>query len=267
MRGAAFSRRPGHPSNRTRIATGVGLTPVPPVTTPITVLEAIRAGSVLQWQRPDLDQIVFNGGNVASLLDRSANLNHDTQGTAAAQPLWIASDAAANNRPGVQFDNVNDFLANAIARPAPATESTLIWCVLRQDVWTSGDSLFAGISALNGICVAQQLASPELRMLSGNTPAGVLGAAVGDVRRCAWYFSGSANDFSRVGSVTASADAGNNSGGTGHRKGVNRAGAIFSGWTLFDWTMAKGLTPAEAAAAVTGLDGYGTPWFGAGIIT
>lgn len=235
--------------------------------TPITIIEAIRAGSALQWQRPDIDQIIFNGGNVASLLDRSANLNHDTQGTAVAQPLWIASDAAANNRPGVQFDNVNDYLDNAIARPAPATTSTLIWCVLRQDAWTSGDSLFAGIAAANTICVAQQAVTPNLRMLSSTAANETTGAAIAAVKRAAFYFSGSVNDFSQVGSVlVAGTSAGNIAASTGHRKGANRNATVFSGWTLFDWTMASGLTPAEAATAVTNLDAYATPLFGAGII-
>jgi hypothetical protein len=61
--------------------------------------------------------------------------------------------------------------------------------------------------------------------------------------------------------------SGNTGGSTGHRKGGNRTATIFSAWTMFDWVMASGLTPAEAATAVADLDAYATPLFGAGIIT
>lgn len=243
----------------------------PPATTPLTLLEAIRAGSGLQWQRPDADKVTLNGSGVATLADQSANLYHDTQATPGAQPLWIASVAAANNRPAIQFDNVDDYLENTIAHPAPLTTSTFIWLVLRQDAWTLSDNLFCGVAAASSICVAQQATSPNLRMLNStaaNENSGMGLLVSGLVKRAAFYFSGSVNDFSRVGSVLATgASSGNGTGSTAQRKGTNRTLSTFTGWTMFDWVVARGLTPAEAATAVTSLDAYATPLFGAGIIT
>jgi hypothetical protein len=242
----------------------------PPATTPLTILESIRAGSAIQWTRPDADKVTLNGGNVASELDQSSGANHYTQGTAASQPLWIAGVAAANNRPGIQYDNINDYLDCAIARPAPATTSTLIYTVWRQDVWTLSDVLFVGISAVaNSLGVTQQQVSPNLRMASASVANENSGGTLFAVKRAAFYFSGSVNDFSHVGSVLVTgASAGNTGGSTGFRKGANRTATVFSGGTEFDFIMGSGLTPAEAATAVTALDTeYAVPWFGAGIIT
>jgi hypothetical protein len=261
------SRRPGYRNNRGRVAIATGGA-APVVTTPITILEAIRAGSAIQWQRPDLG-VTLNGGNVSAWADQTANANHDTQGTAASQPLWIASVAAANNEPAIQFDNVDDYLDCAIARPAPATTSTLIWCVLRQDAWTASDSLFAAIHAtLNAMRVIQVSGSPLLQMMNTAGVNNNTGAPIGDVKRAAFFFSGSTNDFSNVGSVLATGgNSGNTAGSTGYRKGANRTAGTFAALTLFDWAMASGFTPAEAATAVTNLDAYATSRYGAGIIT
>jgi hypothetical protein len=213
--------------------------------------------------------VTLNGANVAAWADQSTFANHDTQGTAASQPLFIASVAAANNKPAVQFDNIDDYLDCAIAPPAPATTSTLIWAVIRQDAWTGSDSLFCAIHAtLNAMRVIQVSASPNLQMMNTTGVNDVTGAAIAGVKRVAFYFSGSTNDFARAGVTSATgASAGNTSGATGYRKGANRTAATFSGWTCFDWVMASGLTPAEAATAVTNLDAYATPLYGAGIVT
>jgi hypothetical protein len=231
--------------------------------------DPLSIAGLIQWQRPDAGDVTLNAGNVSAWTDRSPAANHDTQGTPASQPLWIASDAAASNKPGIQFDGTNDYTANAIARPAPATTSTLIWCVFRQDSWTAGDSLFAGIHATDPTtCVLQHATTPRLRQANATFASENLGAAIGAVKRGAFYFSGSTNDFIRVGSsYVTGVSAGNISGATGHRKGANRSATVFSNWTLFDWVMISGATPAEAATHVTNLDSYGTPLYGAGIVT
>jgi len=55
------------------------------------------------WLRGD--DVTLNGADVSSWNDKSGNSRHWTQGTAADQPLFVAS--AINSRPGVTFDAAN----------------------------------------------------------------------------------------------------------------------------------------------------------------
>jgi hypothetical protein len=94
-----FNRRPGDRNNRGRIATASGVSAplVPP------------AGSAL-WLRADLG-ITLNVGNVSAWADQSGNGLDVSQGTAANQPLYVAS--WKNSKPAMTFDGVSEVLSRA----------------------------------------------------------------------------------------------------------------------------------------------------------
>ncbi len=92
-----FSRRPRLPQqNRGRIPSGAAASAplVPP-------------GAPALWLRADLG-ITLNVGNVSAWADQSGNALDHSQGTAANQPLYVAS--WKNSKPGITFDATNDIL-------------------------------------------------------------------------------------------------------------------------------------------------------------
>jgi len=63
------------------------------------------------WLRADAGtSTTTNGQPVSSWNDQSGNGNNATQGTSANQPLYIASEPLANNRPVLRFDGSNDWM-------------------------------------------------------------------------------------------------------------------------------------------------------------
>lgn len=89
---------------------------------------------------------VTQSGTVSSWTDQSGEGNHFTQSTAGERPTYVASDAAINNKPCVDFDGTDDSLINitlAISGSAPAdfTSYTVLW-VWKQDGSTN-DIIFS----------------------------------------------------------------------------------------------------------------------------
>ena len=72
----------------------------------------VPPGTPLLWLRADLG-ITLNVGNVSAWADQSGNALDLSQGTASAQPLYVAS--WKNGKPGITFDGVDDVLRRATA--------------------------------------------------------------------------------------------------------------------------------------------------------
>jgi hypothetical protein len=64
------------------------------------------------WLRADAGTTT-NGQQVSAWNDQSGNGNNATQGTSDNQPLFIASEPLANNRPVLRFDGINDWMQTA----------------------------------------------------------------------------------------------------------------------------------------------------------
>jgi hypothetical protein len=63
------------------------------------------------WLRADAGtSTTTNGQPVSAWNDQSGNGNNATQGTSANQPLFIASEPLANNRPVLRFDGSDDWM-------------------------------------------------------------------------------------------------------------------------------------------------------------
>jgi len=93
------SRRGGGRGNSLRRGSGGG-GPAP--------FNPASVGTLVWWLRGD--DVTLNGADVSSWNDKSGNGRHWTQGTAADQPLFVAS--AINGRPGVAFDGANTEFLN-----------------------------------------------------------------------------------------------------------------------------------------------------------
>jgi hypothetical protein len=80
-------------------------------------------GGLVLWLRSDLG-ITLNAGNVSAWADQSGNGNNATQGTAAKQPAYVASDAGYGGRPTLSFASASAQLmtlaANLPAQPFTA---------------------------------------------------------------------------------------------------------------------------------------------------
>lgn len=72
----------------------------------------VPPGTPLLWLRADLG-ITLNVGNVSAWADQSGNGLDVSQGTAASQPLYVAS--WKNGKPAITFDGVDDILRRATA--------------------------------------------------------------------------------------------------------------------------------------------------------
>jgi hypothetical protein len=61
------------------------------------------------WLRADAGTTT-NGQQVSAWNDQSGNGNNAAQGTSDNQPLFIASEPLANNRPVLRFDGIDDWM-------------------------------------------------------------------------------------------------------------------------------------------------------------
>lgn len=96
------------------------------------VLKAVplRVSGLKAWFRADLG-ITLNGSNVSAWADQSGTGDankHLTQGTAANQPLWAASDASYNGKPTLTFDGISEQMASG-TWAAALTQPHTIYCV------------------------------------------------------------------------------------------------------------------------------------------
>ncbi len=84
-------------------------------------------GGLQLWLAADSLEGVTNGGAVAAWPDLSGNVNHATQGAAAAQPRYVTS--ALGGQPAVRFDGTSDYLDG----PANNLTAQTIFMVLKLE--------------------------------------------------------------------------------------------------------------------------------------
>ncbi len=90
--------------------------------------------------------ITLNGADVSNWADQSGNGNDASQGTAADQPLFNASDADFNNQPSVEGDGVSEFLDSANFTQGDQTQPNTIFVVYKFGDNVSFQTLYDGVT-------------------------------------------------------------------------------------------------------------------------
>ncbi len=205
--------------------------------TPLT----ISGADILQWCRAD------QGVTSTTWDDISGKGQHYVQASGSAFPTFGAT-AGPNNTPALTFDAVDDILNCAgLNRPAPGTEATWIWMVVRQNAWTATRRLFGGVTNQNTIIAYQNTASPQITQYNAANANNVTGAAIGAWVALQFYFSNSTNDFTRVNddAPVTGASAGNTAGSAGRSLG-GANGANFCGISIAEIVIAKAVANYSA---------------------
>lgn len=249
-----FARRPGHRFNRGRLPFGVSA---------ITPLTIVGAGDTVAWWRSDLG-ITLNGGAVSAWADQGSGGFHLTQGTGANQPTYNAA-GGPNSTPSLLFDGTGHSLVNAtIDRPAPGTQPTFLWGVLRQLTWTNGDRILGFGAVGTHMNVTQNPATPQWRQQNvtlANTNGGL---ALNTYGRFEVFFNNNTTDYIKLITTNVTGvNAGNTDPAAGLRLGCDSVGALFSNIEVCELAVYKVLPTAGQLAA---LDAYCTARYGAGLV-
>lgn len=225
-------------------------------TSPLIILGA----ALVAWWRADLG-ITLNGSNVSAWADQSGNGWHLTQGTAVNQPAFSAS-GGPNSQAMVNFDGTNDVLPNAaLARPAPGTEPSLIFLILRQDVYANRRFCGAGVS--NTLNIHQSALDPQIRMLNAANGPTNSALVVGAWGRIIGFFNNNTTDYLKIIATTVTGTNCGNNTGVGFCLGANSPGSVEADCSIAEAFIAnRDLTAPEATA----LDAYVTSRYGAGLV-
>lgn len=74
-----------------------------PTPTPLDFLSDVEL-----WYRPDQKSVIFNGGDVAQVVNRGAMSGNMVAPGASNQGLWVEADPLANNRPAILLNGTSD---------------------------------------------------------------------------------------------------------------------------------------------------------------
>jgi hypothetical protein len=241
-----------------RIGLGVYLvsSALPQEVTPQTIMGA----STVAWWRADKG-ITLNGATVSAWADQGPSGFHLTQGTAAAQPDFVAA-GGPNGTPSVLFKGTDDFLRNAtLDRPAPSTTPTFVWTVMRQVTWGANLRFWCFGTANLGLAVLGQTATPQISMSNTTVVNANTALTVNTYKRMEVYFSGSTSDYLKVGATSV----------TGASAGVVDNAARFTLGARGDDLSPSNVEYPEfaifsalpSAAQLTALDAYAVNRYGA----
>lgn len=256
---AHFSRIPND-RNRGRVLPPPPSVAAPPSTGPLDPLSIVSSTSPFFFLSGDLGITIGTG--VSAWGDQTGNGRNATQGTAAAQPAYSASDSDFGGRGALSGDGVDDMLTVAWDPPAPLTTNVWFFAVLLQRTYTAGEYIMAGGNQI--LAIAQTPSTPAIRQLNTTAVNANNGATVGVAARVEALFSGSTSDYIKCGAaaITTGGNAGNSDattfalfnrpGGTGYFDGKI---ACIGAWA--------GLPTVGERSA---LSAWVTAWYGGGVL-
>jgi hypothetical protein len=234
--------------------------PTPPIPPPEPSPLTIMAGSIVAgW-----DAASLSSSPVASWPDLGPG-GFTLTAVGAAQPTWSAT-GGPNSEPSVLFDGANDVMSNALLdRPAPGTQVSFFWGVLRAVTWGPADSFWSAGVGASFLRVFQASGSPNT--LQANQVFGNLhgGFTLGSYKRFEALFSNSTSDYVKAGAFAPS--TGTNTGNDDPAAGFQIAAApniaSFGNIEVCEfWIFSAEPSPAQKAA----LDAYVTARYGPGLI-
>lgn len=198
---------------------------------------------------------------VATLADQSGNGRDFTQGTASAQPTYIAN-TALNLQSILAFDGVAQFLSSAWVRAAPATTNQWISAIVRQVSWTAARQIISDSAANSYQALRQVGASPAMTQINPTSVNSNNALALATWGRAEVLFTGSVSDYLKlIANKVTGASAGNNA-GTGTRLGSGN-GASFAACLILETIVTLG---APTAGEISNIDTYYTNRYGVGLV-
>lgn len=210
------------------------------------------------------DAASLTASPVSSWPDASGN-GRTLTGSGAARPAWNAT-GGPNSQPSVLFDGSDDYLTASIDRPAPGTEPTFYWAVMRQVTWTIGDRFWcADPGGGSRLALFQNTATPQIAQANNTTVNSHSGLTVNTYMRVEVYFSNSTADYVKAGSASATtgANASNTDPAGPFELGGSLASLAYANFEVCIFAIFRALPSAAQRAA---LDAYVTSRFGAGLV-
>ena len=226
---------------------------------PTTIVTSVP---IVEWWRADLG--VTTGATLNWVGQKNGTVL--TQGTAAAQPTYSASDAAFGGKSSFTADGVNDFLTSTLAVPAPGTTARYYWFVFKAASTSTPATTNVIFCGNANFCeeVAQLNTNGQHSSYNGVALSTSI-ATVTSARRGEAGFTNSTADFFSYGATSVTGvNTGNNPDATGW--GLFSHGGVDSFWagSLAEILITGGIpTDSERAA----LDAYGAVFYGSSILT
>lgn len=201
-------------SRRTRGIGSESFDTTPPAWSPTDIV------SLKAWWKPTAAYVTKDGSDfVSSFSDRSSSARTASQGTGAAQPLWIASSAEMNGKPVIRHDGSNDLLTFT-----PESMAAFSVYIVKRDLSTrtpySGALDWGGVGILGFGIVSQSPNNddvPHLVIRNGSTETlnrratNFYGAPDASARLAVWtstpkYYHNGTEDTTSAGDTGYSAD-------------------------------------------------------------
>ncbi len=224
--------------------------------TPLTIISSV---SVLQWVRADLG-VHLTSGNVDTLNDQSGNNRHFSQGTAANQPTYTASDATLNNQATFTCDGATRQIASTSFAQA---DPVWVWLIFKLVTWGANRRVWCANQASNTPTIFMTGSSPAIAQNATSTVNSNSGAVLASWRRGEFLFSSSTGDYIKIGATLVT---GASAGATTIASGVVLGGAFSAGVTgnvaFAEYALCAG---KPNAGELTALDAYVTSRYGAGL--
>jgi len=204
---------------------------------------------IIEWWQADLGVdtaagVAWTGQLAGYVLEEATNYPDVNSADATLNGLQTISFVAANTDRLV--------LTGGPDRPAPSTQSTYLYLLLKQDTWGSAAGIFS--SGTQNLAIFQSGSTPNIAMNNNATVNANAGAVVTQWSAVRALFSGSTGDSLICQGTTATgSSAGVNNPGTTWVLGANGGQTTFSGITVYFAAIIAG---NPGSGAISKLDGY-----------